>query len=1046
MKIGEFAKLSSATIRTLRYYDDLGLLKPDSIDESTGYRIYSSKKLEQMRQIQAMKEIGFTLLEIKGFLAIDDSDEAKKIEFISAKKREIEIERQKTETRLTALDELIVKVKEEREKPMDDKKYYAPFSEDEKMTTYYQDIMDYYKKAVESGEKPYGNINGVGKLVKIYAGNLVFGAIDENGRVCMWGENRYKQCEVPEDLPPIVELGIGQNHVVALDINGRLHGWGSAEHGEINFADDLPKMISVKVQVWNTRALSEDGKVFSWGENHNGNQQYVPRNMGNVKHIAAAAYSAYAVNSENKVFSWGLFNNVIPDVDADITAITAAEYDIVCLGADGKVYGDIQHRQLNKKFKPKPEMSDVKKIAANGVNAAAIDGDGKLYVWGEYAEIMPDGCSVINIPLNLPPIADLTVGRHHDILCLGTDGKVYAWGDYGAIVPPIFDGFKDKPIFEPVDITDVNEPRDVYTFDELCEAVQEKIKNITIKEDMNIKGNSFYVTNDITLIVDKGVTVTVNCMNFFVQKKLINNGIITGGRFGQMMVYDDIGGSGTINTAHGFKVRMNGNKVNANEIGKYLAEDSIYAEVFYSNSEETVISIDRDLVILKGKSLWLNNQCTLKVSEGVTLTVEGEVNVHKKPVIDGTVIGEIRNFTSNERDVYTFEELCEATHQVMEEGKSYRNYNKVTIKANMVADSDYFKIDRISTTILVIDKGVTLTVNCDKFIIMDRFVNNGMIDGAGHIYVDSHIDGTGSVNVDGGLKVSRFDADVSELGKCLAADSIYTEIIYIPTDQPLFKSIFNIKLDGKKFTTTIDRDLVIPKGKSIWVNINSILKITKGATVKIDGEIKTFSEPIIEGEVIGDITVIDREKPRDVYTFDELYEAAKDRVNEVRVKGNITVPFPKDHIFFETLIIDKGVTLTGNSCNFSVTKKLINNGTINGEGRIHVSERIDGENGIDNTNGFEIYVKGIGIDEIPQYLTEDSVYTSVLFISREEAVAIIDNDLVIPKGKSISLNYRYTLKVSEGATLTIYGKVETYNKPIIDGTVIGDITIRPLNP
>ncbi|MCL2517641.1 MAG: MerR family transcriptional regulator [Oscillospiraceae bacterium] len=86
MKIGEFAKLSSATIRTLRYYDDLGLLKPDYIDPFTGYRIYSAKKLEQMQQIQTMKEIGFTLMEIKTFLAINDSDDNGKIDFIAAKK------------------------------------------------------------------------------------------------------------------------------------------------------------------------------------------------------------------------------------------------------------------------------------------------------------------------------------------------------------------------------------------------------------------------------------------------------------------------------------------------------------------------------------------------------------------------------------------------------------------------------------------------------------------------------------------------------------------------------------------------------------------------------------------------------------------------------------------------------------------------------------------------------------------------------------------------------------------------------------------------
>ena len=41
-KIGEFSKLSQVSIRMLRYYDEMGLLKPDRIDTFTGYRLYSA--------------------------------------------------------------------------------------------------------------------------------------------------------------------------------------------------------------------------------------------------------------------------------------------------------------------------------------------------------------------------------------------------------------------------------------------------------------------------------------------------------------------------------------------------------------------------------------------------------------------------------------------------------------------------------------------------------------------------------------------------------------------------------------------------------------------------------------------------------------------------------------------------------------------------------------------------------------------------------------------------------------------------------------------
>jgi len=64
-RIGDFAKRCKTTIKTLRYYDQLGLLMPDYIDTSTNYRYYGPEKVEEMRKITELKDIGFTLDEIK---------------------------------------------------------------------------------------------------------------------------------------------------------------------------------------------------------------------------------------------------------------------------------------------------------------------------------------------------------------------------------------------------------------------------------------------------------------------------------------------------------------------------------------------------------------------------------------------------------------------------------------------------------------------------------------------------------------------------------------------------------------------------------------------------------------------------------------------------------------------------------------------------------------------------------------------------------------------------------------------------------------------
>lgn len=64
-KIGEFSKLMQITVKTLRHYEQLGLLMPDEVDESTGYRYYRLAQMQRLNGILHLKELGFTLEEIK---------------------------------------------------------------------------------------------------------------------------------------------------------------------------------------------------------------------------------------------------------------------------------------------------------------------------------------------------------------------------------------------------------------------------------------------------------------------------------------------------------------------------------------------------------------------------------------------------------------------------------------------------------------------------------------------------------------------------------------------------------------------------------------------------------------------------------------------------------------------------------------------------------------------------------------------------------------------------------------------------------------------
>lgn len=63
-KIGEFSKLAQVPVATLRYYDQVGLLKPVEVDRFTGYRYYAANQLSRLHRILALKGLGFSLEQI----------------------------------------------------------------------------------------------------------------------------------------------------------------------------------------------------------------------------------------------------------------------------------------------------------------------------------------------------------------------------------------------------------------------------------------------------------------------------------------------------------------------------------------------------------------------------------------------------------------------------------------------------------------------------------------------------------------------------------------------------------------------------------------------------------------------------------------------------------------------------------------------------------------------------------------------------------------------------------------------------------------------
>ena len=72
LKIGEFSQMMQVTVKTLRHYEQKGLLMPDEVDEWTGYRYYTVEQMQRLNNIRELQQLGFSLDEI-GLLYEDDS-------------------------------------------------------------------------------------------------------------------------------------------------------------------------------------------------------------------------------------------------------------------------------------------------------------------------------------------------------------------------------------------------------------------------------------------------------------------------------------------------------------------------------------------------------------------------------------------------------------------------------------------------------------------------------------------------------------------------------------------------------------------------------------------------------------------------------------------------------------------------------------------------------------------------------------------------------------------------------------------------------------
>jgi effector-binding domain-containing protein len=118
-KIGDFSKLSRVSVKTLRYYDEIGLLNPIKVDDLSGYRYYSADQLPRLNRIIGLKNLGLSLDEI-GRILTDNPSTEKIIELLRMKQRETLSRLREEGERLKRVEEWLSTVEKEGAMPVYD--------------------------------------------------------------------------------------------------------------------------------------------------------------------------------------------------------------------------------------------------------------------------------------------------------------------------------------------------------------------------------------------------------------------------------------------------------------------------------------------------------------------------------------------------------------------------------------------------------------------------------------------------------------------------------------------------------------------------------------------------------------------------------------------------------------------------------------------------------------------------------------------------------------------------------------------------------------